>query len=199
MLPTYVIWKPSTGAGYEHLAISESEEQLTVDSFVIGESEPDKLARIQYEIVLDRSWATRKVSIRHWGGQKALCLLSDGNGQWTDEAGQPIAELAGCVGIDLSCTPFTNTLPIRRLAFTPNVPQEIDVAYFSAYELTWRRVRQQYTLLASDADTAVFEYRAGAFVQNITVDANGLVLLYPELFVRERPLAASGIEVEAGK
>ncbi|MED1725740.1 putative glycolipid-binding domain-containing protein [Brevibacillus parabrevis] len=194
MLPANVIWKPHSGLGFEHLEISESNERLIFDSLVMGMNEQGEWVRTHYVIELDRKWATRKVTIRHLGKADGLCLLSDGQGEWTNAEGEPIAELAGCVDIDISCTPFTNTLPIRRLSFAPHVPQEIDVVYFSAYELTWRRVRQQYTLLSADAGSSVFEYRAGSFVENITVDEQGLVLAYPDLFVRENLAVA-----EAGK
>ncbi|MED1797225.1 putative glycolipid-binding domain-containing protein [Brevibacillus porteri] len=186
MLPTNVIWKPTTGVGYEHLRIREGSNRIHVNSIVIGRLDDATLTRIQYEIVLDSNWVTREVSLASMGEEGALHLSSDGEGNWTNEVGEPIPELFGCIDIDISCTPFTNTLPIRRLSYTQLEPQYIQVAYFSAHELTYRQVQQQYTLLESKGDSSVYQYRAGTFMENITVDSNGLVLIYPELFLREQ-------------
>jgi uncharacterized protein len=186
MLPTEVIWKPNTGVGYEHLRIREGTNRIHVNSIVIGKLDDTSITRIQYEIVLDSNWITREVSLGIMGEEGALHLSSDGKGNWENESNELIPELFGCIDIDISCTPFTNALPIRRLSYTPMEPQSIPVVYFSAHELTYRRVQQQYTLLENHGDSSLYQYQAGAFVENITVDANGLVLNYPDLFVREQ-------------
>lgn len=186
MLPTDVIWRPATGVGYEHLKIREGANRVHINSLVIGMLDDVTLTRIQYEIVLDSNWVTREVSMGIMGEEGALHLSTDGKGNWTNEVGEPIPELFGCIDIDISCTPFTNTLPIRRLSYSPREAQSIQVAYFSAHELTYRQVEQQYTLLESKGDSSVYQYRAGAFVENITVDTNGLVVNYPDLFIREQ-------------
>lgn len=186
MLPTNVIWKPATGVGYEHLSIREGSNRIHVNSMVIGRLDDASITRIQYEMVLDSNWVTREVSLAIMGEEGALHLSSDGKGNWTNEVGEPIPELFGCIDIDISCTPFTNTLPIRRLSYAPWEPQSIQVVYFLAHELTYRQVQQQYTLLESNGDSSVYRYQAGTFVENITVDTNGLVLNYPDLFIREQ-------------
>ncbi len=47
-----------------------------------------------------------------------------------------VRDLSGCCeNVDVSETPFTNTLPIRRLGLTSGESAEIRVAYFDATEL----------------------------------------------------------------
>ena len=41
-----------------------------------------------------------------------------------------MAYLVGCEYVDISETPFTNTLVIRRLGLTPGESADISVAYF---------------------------------------------------------------------
>lgn len=48
-----------------------------------------------------------------------LVLKSDGNGHWKDHKGELFPDLGGCNDIDLYFSPFTNTLPIRRLLLKP--------------------------------------------------------------------------------
>ena len=185
MLPMDVVWRPSTGIGLEHLKLREEKQQIHVDSIVVGSLNGDRIERIKYEIVLDKSWVTREVKISNLGDNQYLRLLSDGNGAWKDEMGQAIPELSGCIDIDISCTPFTNTLPIKRLSYNLLQPQEIKVVYISAAELSYRQVNQSYTLLESGNDSALFRYQSGNFQESITVDSNGIVTVYPDLFYRE--------------
>ena len=58
-------------------------------------------------------------------------------------------DLAGCVDIDINCTPLTNTLPIRRLDWAPGQAHDFVMAYVSVPELTVRPVQQRYTCLAA--------------------------------------------------
>jgi len=47
-------------------------------------------------------------------------------------------------------------------------------------------VNQSYTLLESGNDSALFRYQSGNFQESITVDSNGIVTVYPDLFYREK-------------
>ncbi|GMX61997.1 putative glycolipid-binding domain-containing protein [Paenibacillus elgii] len=185
MLPADIFWRPSTGIGYEHLKFREENNQIIIDSIVIGSQNSNDIFRVKYDIVLDKSWVTRSVTIRYLGEDQGLSLSSDGKGTWKDEQGQVIPELLGCVDIDISCTPFTNTLPINRLPHEPMQQQEIQVVYISAADLNYRQVKQNYTLLESGKDSSIFRYQSGNFKENITVDSNGIVVIYPDLFYRE--------------
>jgi len=178
MLPEDIVWRPRTGTGYEHLKVREENHQILVDSIVIGSLADHRIFRIHYEITLDKRWVTREE-------KQGLFLASDGNGNWQDEKGREMAELSGCVDIDISCTPFTNTLPIKRLSHDLLQPQEIQVVYISAADLVYKQVHQKYTLLEQGQASSVFRYQSGNFVESIQVDANGIVIDYPHLFYRE--------------
>lgn len=185
MLTADMVWRPSTGIGYEHLKLREENRQILVDSIVIGSLADTSIFRIHYEIILDKNWVTREVKLCHLGEKQGLFLASDGNGIWQDEKGREIAELSGCIDIDISCTPFTNTLPIKRLSHDLLQPREIQVVYISAADLSYKQVHQQYTLLEQRQDSFVFRYQSGNFVESIQVDADGIVFDYPDLFYRE--------------
>lgn len=185
MLPANIVWRPSTGIGYEHLKVKEEKHQILVDSIVIGSLADHRIFRLQYEITLDKTWVTREVKLRYLGEKQGLFLASDGNGNWQDEQGREMAELSGCVDIDISCTPFTNTLPIKRLSHDLLQQQEIQVVYISAADLGYKQVQQKYTLLEKGQASSVFRYQSGNFVESIQVDANGIVIDYPDLFYRE--------------
>jgi hypothetical protein len=74
-------------------------------------------------------------------------LLSDGEGNWATSDGRAVAYLEGCGYVDISETPYTNTLPIRRLGLLPGESADVSVAYFDGYELQPWPEPQRYTRL----------------------------------------------------
>jgi hypothetical protein len=113
---------------------------------------------------------------------KKLLLESDGLGRWSCES-NVIAELNGAIDIDISATPFTNMLPIRRLRLKENQAKEISVVYITVPELSVSIARQRYTCLIPKRRYR-FEQIDTGFVREIETDENGLLLVYPGLFKR---------------
>jgi hypothetical protein len=71
--------------------------------------------RITYVIRLSPSWQVRQFLLFRDLSDPDLWLATDGHARWGEMNGAHRPELDGCHDIDLACTPFTNTLPIRRL------------------------------------------------------------------------------------
>ena len=113
--------------------------------------------------------------------------MSDAAGRWTDADDREIDELAGCVDVDLAATPFTNTLPIRRLDWRVGQARDLRMLYVQVPELTIRAQAQRYTCLALDDDGATYRFASESFVTDIRVDQDGLVLDYPDLWRRIGP------------
>jgi hypothetical protein len=135
-----------------------------------------------YRLVLDAHWVTLRVDAS-WGlGPLKQTLTLDRVGTRWRSNGTPRPDLDGCVDVDLRWTPFTNTLPIRRLNLATNVPHDIEVAWIDAGTLAVHKSLQRYTRL--DETTVRFESLRSAFRADLTVDADGLVVGYPGLFRR---------------
>ncbi|MEZ5648695.1 MAG: putative glycolipid-binding domain-containing protein, partial [Alphaproteobacteria bacterium] len=109
--------------------------------------------------------------------------IADGEGQWKDQNGILVSELDGCIDIDISATPFTNTLPIRRLNLKQGEAADLSVVYIAVPELAPRKVRQRYTCLEPGK---IYRYEGldSGFAAEITVDDDGLVIDYPGIFRR---------------
>src|SRR5438270_5517587 len=107
----------------------------------------------------DAGWRVREVGVMllsgHGGGSK---IQSDGEGHWTTLSGEPVPSLDGCIDVDITATPFTNTLPIRRLALAPGQAADLLVAYFTVPEMEIRPVRQRYTCLELDSQGGLYRY-----------------------------------------
>jgi hypothetical protein len=92
---------------------------------------------LEYVVHADREWKTTEARVLGWRGREPvdLRLRRDSFGAWTlNDVICPAVE--GCVELDLSFTPATNLLPLRRL--TPAVGQSAEVR--SAW-LEWPEVR----------------------------------------------------------
>lgn len=122
-------------------------------------------------------------------GSEEVDLLADGDGNWTTRNGEAIPELNGCLDVDVSATPFTNTLPIRRLGIAPAESAELPVAYVDTGEMRAWTEEQSYTCLERSARDGLYRYESldGGFTADLPVDADGLVLDYPGLFRRVLP------------
>ena len=172
-------WQPVGEVGLEHCRVWDSPDGINVRSVLIGEFEGFAYGA-QYDIGLAADWTFRSLTLRLQDG-RVLRLNSNGLGDWKLN-GRRAPELEGCVDIDISGTPFTNTLPIRRSRFTDGVPQQFAMAWVPLDSLEPFRDGQIYTQL----DSTHYRYQAAdrSFEQVLTVDENGLVVDYPTLFSR---------------
>lgn len=178
----HVRWAPAEGTGLEHLRLHRSGAWIQADSVVIGGDEGVEWA-LTYTMVMDAEWRVRSVAVTDHAGDRRLRLIADGGGSWTTGDGTPLPQLDGCIDVDLVATPFTNTLPIRRLRLEPGESAEIKVAYLPLPDLTPFAAPQRYTALALRRWR--FESLDGSgFTAEISTDANELVLDYPGLYRR---------------
>ena len=186
----HVMWSPWSEPGLEHLHITQNTEQIIADGLILGVKEQEPF-RVQYEIHCDQQWQVRtvRVSVLSHPAQ-TISLVTDGKGTWSTETGEELPLLRGCLDVDISATPFTNTLPIRRLALRPGQSAILRVTYIAVPELQVAAVQQRYTCLEMAADGGGrYRYESlkdgvSIFMAELTVDADGLVIDYPELFRR---------------
>ncbi|MGE6260465.1 putative glycolipid-binding domain-containing protein [Heyndrickxia sporothermodurans] len=178
-----IIWENSEYYGTEYMELSFFENKIEANSTIIR-IEKDVPSKINYWILLDTNWTVKQLKIELNNGNRELHLSSNGGGQWFDKAGNEILELNGAIDIDISCTPFTNSLPINRLKWDQNGPINFEMVFINVPDLTYKKVNQSYELLKDTSDKRIFYYKSGSFESIIEVDLNGQVLFYPELFRR---------------
>ena len=177
-------WSQWDGPGLEHLRLGESG--IEADGVVVGE-EDGSYFRARYVIRCDPRWRTRELILDSLDGSDPLHLRSDGEGDWRDAPVSALLELRGCIDVDLSVTPFTNTLPIRRLDLREGESSELAVVYVNVPLMELGSSRQGYTCLERSPgglyryeDRGIFR----GFTADLPVDKNGLVLDYPGIFRR---------------
>jgi len=183
-----VVWSAWHGPGLSHLHLAVRDSGVVADGSVLGMAE-GRPFRIAYEVRCDRLWRVRFARVGVTGEAPKVELLSDGEGNWTGPDGRAVTYLEGCEYVDISETPFTNTLPIRRLGLAPGESAEITVAYFDGAELQPWPEPQRYTCLEKGDSGGRYRFLSldGGFTADLPVDADGLVLDYPGLFKRAFP------------
>ena len=181
-----ILWAAQADTGLEHCYLRHSAAEIVADGLVIGVEEGIAF-RIRYQVCCDLGWQVRKVVVTSLGEtEQTIHIVADGLGNWTTAAGQPIAELTGCLDVDIAVTPFTNTLPIRRLNLSAGESAAINVVYVAVPALQVRVAPQRYTCLATSSAGATYQFESldSGFAAVLTVDAAGLVEEYPQLFKR---------------
>lgn len=142
----------------------------------------------RFSVVVDPGWRTRAVFVEvltSHDGLERVSLSVDERGGWTID-GREWPELRGCDDVDLSVTPMTNTMPVRRLGLDVGEEATIDVAWLDMPSLAVHRVPQTYRRLPDDDRGRVcFTYADPAFGPFVlSVDSVGVVVDYQGLFER---------------
>jgi uncharacterized protein len=185
----HVMWAPLEKPGLEHLHLIQNDELIIADSVILGLNGQVPF-RIQYQISCDSLWSLRNVQLKLLSrSPRDLNLSTDGKGTWTNGMGEVIPSLNRCLDIDISATPFTNTLPIRRLALKPGMSTTLKIVYIAVPQLQVTGVEQRYTCLEATPDGGLYRYESlnngvTEFTAELPVDSDGLVIDYPGLFRR---------------
>ncbi|HXV30041.1 MAG TPA: putative glycolipid-binding domain-containing protein, partial [Sinorhizobium sp.] len=186
---TTVRWRPLEGEGLEHLTIRAIDASngavIRAESVLIGERGGAAYG-VRYRIDCDGGWRVMSLSLDTTDG-RGLHLLSDGAGYWRMADGTALPRFDGLIDIDLAGTPFTNTLPIRRLDLTRRSgTAKLKMLYvpFDSFEPTIDG--QHYTCL-EDGKLYHYEAEDRSFSADLPVDEDGLVIDYPTLFQRLSP------------
>ena len=181
-----IMWTPWSEPGLEHLHLLQQDGKILADSIIVGVSNRMPF-RLHYEITCDSNWNVKELGLTILSGnRKSIKIQTDGQGHWSTHTGDPVSSLEGCIDVDISATPFTNTLPICRLALSPGQSAELLVAYASIPEMELKPERQRYTCLEWNTDGGLYKYESleSGFSTELPINGEGLVTDYPGLFKR---------------
>ena len=147
-------WQRLDVPGLELLEIGERKSGIDARGMLISEAEGTGFGA-SYHIRLAPDWTFRALNLQLLDG-RVLKLRSDGKGNWTEGNGAPRRDLDECIDIDLSGSPFTNTLPIGRTHWQTGVPEHFTMAFIDLASLSVTPHEQVYTR----RDDTHFSYRS---------------------------------------
>lgn len=183
MATTDVLWGAWDGPGLEHLRLDVGSDAVRADSVIVAVDE-GRPFRARYILECDGAWHLGRARIEMLEHPSRSLDLSVDGGRWFDAGTGAVLPLDGCLDIDIFPSPFTNTLPIRRLVDTAvGRPVRVTVAWVHLPTLTIHAAPQEYTLLRREEEGACWRFKAldSDFTVELSVDAQGIVRDYPDL------------------
>ena len=173
-----VLWQDVETGALDRCRLEAGPSGLRLSGVVLTPAHGTPLD-VRYLVEADRDGLTRRVELELHGGAIRRVLLADGAGHWRWEGGPELAEVAGSLDVDLTVTPATNTLPIRRLAqLETGQAADLQMAWVQFPGLEVIASAQRYQRLAADR----WHFSTGDFHAELLVDPDGLVLDYGGLF-----------------
>ena len=160
----------------EHCTLTVRDTGLSLVGTVLG-AEAGAPVRIEYRVLADAAGFTTATHVRHLRGfeTRTLALERDAKGNWTVD-GKAVRSLKGCTDVDLGFSPSTNALPIRRLRLAPGKAATIKAAWVRFPDLAVVKASQTYARV----DELTWRYESGTFEADLTVDEDGLVVVYAD-------------------
>ena len=181
-----VFWRPWTDLGLEYLRINPTDGGIVAEGFIVRILNSVGF-HATYRITADANWQFCSVDLTvNTDHERQLSLTTNGKGLWQDQEGNELPQLKGCFEIDISATPFTNTLAIGRLNLGVGESAELSAAYIRLPEMTIEAVPQRYTALEKGKDRSYYRYEGlfRKFTAVLPVDEDLIVVDYPETFRR---------------
>jgi hypothetical protein len=176
-LPT-ILWQDLETGALDRCRLETGPDGLRLAGIVLTPAHGTPLD-VHYLVEAGPDGRTRRVELALDGGAGRRVLLADGAGHWRWQGGPELTQVDGAVDVDLTVTPATNTLPIRRLAqLKTGQAAELQMAWVQFPGLEVLASAQRYQRLAADR----WQFSSGDFQAELLVDPDGLVLDYGGLF-----------------
>jgi hypothetical protein len=173
-----ILWQELETGALDRCRLEAGPDGLRLSGIVLTAAHGTPLD-VRYVVETGPDGLSRRVELELDGGAVRRVLLADGAGRWRWEDGPELAEVAGSLDVDLTVTPATNTLPIRRLtALEMGQAADLQMAWVQFPGLEVLASAQRYQRLAADR----WRFSTGDFTAELLVDPDGLVLDYGGLF-----------------
>lgn len=175
-------WRLLPSPGLEVLRLQEADDHVRAQGELIDAgAEPFALT---YDWELDAAWRTRRLHLRlRQDSARELVIERLDDARWAVD-GRERPDLSGCGEIDLSATPFCNTLALRRFGPPPGAAGEMTALYVGFPALALAPSRQRYEQIGANEFTYVDLGLYAGFRARIVVDDDGIIRSYEGLFER---------------
>lgn len=150
-------WNRADGEGGEELTLRWENEGWTAHGELSGE-------RVTYVMRLSPTWQVRQFLLFRDLADPDLWLGTDGGGRWGEVNGAHRPDLDGCTDVHLDVTPFSVTIPIRRLSVEVGdgmalraARVDIETLGVVPAHLRYRRLAERTWQLATDGSEVAFD------------------------------------------
>jgi hypothetical protein len=176
-----IVWQALAWSGTV-IHIHTVNEGIHGHGFAVGKTDNNIPFAMEYDMALTEDWDIKEISIKSFLDERTTRLVHD-NDKWYNGNYQHLSEFDGIEFVDISISPFTNTLPIKRLQLEGEQAQKVDIIYFDENKFSLRKVQQIYSYVG-ERTYCYQDIELPDFVSNITVDEDGMVIDFPKMFRR---------------
>ena len=170
-------WRRLDGVGTDRCTLARAEHGWLLTGQANWQEVGAEAALI-YTVRCWPDWATLSADItgERGGAPVELRILRDPEGWRLNEVAQP--DVAGCADIDLSFTPATNLMPLRRLAPGQDRPLPVRAAWLVPALDRLAPLEQSYR----PCGAGTVAYASANFRAKLDVHPTGFVTHYPGLW-----------------
>lgn len=184
-----IIWKGIFYNSLEYFQLFKIEETIIAKSRIIG-TYKNNLYFAEYNLKIDEKWRIFNFELEfEVNNYKKKIMGIKESYEWKIN-GDIDPRFQGFDFIDISLSPFTNTLPINNLHLNIKQEKEINVIYIDILEDYLKPVRQKYR--KNEETNFRYENIPNDFQADIEIDDQGLVIFYPSLFERATKIEKNG-------
>jgi uncharacterized protein len=181
-----ILWRRLDVLGHDSASVRELGDGAELRGMAVFQDEGGPTA-LHYRVRCDSGWHTIGATVKGWVGDRSVELLVQRSraGDWILND-VPYPTVRGCIDLDLSFTPATNLLPLRRLDLAVGQTAEVRSAWLEWPAAVLTPLVQRYSRRSGDD----YDYEAdlpGAenFVAVLRIDPGGWVVEYDDLWRAE--------------
>ncbi|SPH24074.1 hypothetical protein DEA8626_03123 [Defluviimonas aquaemixtae] len=146
-------------------------------------AEDENETQLGYDIHCDGHWRTLTATIRGRRAKEEVSWkIEQTAGAWRVN-GEVQPRVSGLADIDLSFTPATNLIPIRRMNLSVGVANQVIASWFTYPEVGLLPLHQTYT--RTGAGAYLYTSPDHGFSAILRVHPSGFVIDYPQIWTGE--------------
>jgi uncharacterized protein len=177
---TTLFWRKVDHPGYDSCRLIRLSSGWRLSGAAVFWEAP-RVCHFQYDLIADGAFRTKSAAVAGYLGKKAIDIRirSAGSERWRVD-GTLIADVAGCIDVDLGFTPATNLLALRRLALKVGQRADAPAAYLEFPRLRFTKLPQRYE--RTGRTEYAYEAPTIGYAGTLQVSASGAIVEYPGLF-----------------
>ncbi|MYL72307.1 hypothetical protein GLW00_15790 [Halobacillus litoralis] len=189
-----VMWNHLESAGAEHLTLRTFTNHMEVQGTVllVDQGVPHHLS---YELKLGLDWKTKKVKVYQDQEREPFVVQAENQDKWWIN-GKYDENLDGATNVDMTITPFSNTLPINRVTWHVGERRTFKMVFIDVLRKEVCPLLQVYTYLGDNDGYRIFQYRCRDYETALVIDEQGWVVEYPGVFERRALLTNGNRRIE---
>jgi len=176
---TAIVWRRLDQPGHDSARLTKMSSGVVLEGTTVF-SESGRPCRLDYRVDCDPWFRTVSARVLGWLGAVSIELeiTAAPERMWTLN-GRPCPKVQGCEDLDLSFTPATNVLPIRRHRLAIGARASVRAAWLDFPNVALAPLEQVYERVAESR----YRYEsAGGFKAMLETNGAGLVTHYPGLW-----------------